>query len=200
MKKLICRKAETGFAPETARDAEILKSIPTSAVVTLEVRYKSYRSLPMHRMYWALIQLAMDYWEPSPLMIDKIEKEFSDGLLKFLSFNGVEVEAMEHILSEYCDGLAKHRTLYVSDQPKSLEMLHQWVKEKVGLYELMWTPDGIVKRVKSISFDSMDHEEWKEFYRDAFSVIWDLILRSAFERKEDAQDAINQLMQMGSAP
>ena len=200
MKKLICRKAETGFVPETARDAEVLKSIPTSAVVTLEVRYKSYRSLPMHRMYWAMIQLAMDYWQPSPLMIDKIEQQFSDGLLKFLAFNGVEAEAMEHILKEYCDGLAKQRSIYIADQPKSLEMLHQWVKEKVGLYELMWTPEGVVKRVKSISFDSMDHEEWKEYYRDAFSVVWDFILRSAFEREEDAQEAINKLMHMGNTP
>lgn len=198
MQKLVCLKLSNALVPATKRDAEILEGLPHNIPINITTKSKTSRSLSMHRMYWALIELALDYWEPSGGLLSEAETCFMDGLLNYLDDNGVEIKTMQKIFEHYTDELVNERADQLQGAFKNRQMLHEWIKEQAGYYDLILTPSGITRRIKSISFDMMSHEDWLIYYKKAFNVVWNLILSRVFDEEKEAQDLVEQLMNMAN--
>ena len=197
MKKIVCLKNSDGLRPATPFDAEELNVIANGDAVTVRITAKNQRSLAMHRMYWALVQLALDYWKPDQNAIYETEKQFALGLQRFVSNNGLKPTFIKDLLEMYMEELQTARTTYVQDIPRTAAALHQWIKEQVGYYDIVLTPSGIEKQTRSIAFDAMSHEEWKAYYNSAFNVVWEFVFSQVFHDQKQAQNAIDQLSAMG---
>ena len=78
------------------------------------------------------------------------------------------------------------------------EEMHEYVKREVGYYDLIQTPDGLIKKTRSISFDKMSHEQFFVYYKKAFNVIWNLCLCKVFKDRDEAQAAIDRLNNYGN--
>lgn len=197
MEKVVLIKTNDVLVPATAKDLETLQFIPSGSSVNANITTKSHRSLRMHRMYWALIELALDYWEPDSGLIKECENEFGMGLIEFVRQSGRDCDAIRQLVRLYKKNLSESRTGAFEVVYKDSQMLHNWIKEQIGLYDLVMTPDGLVKKTKSISFDKMSHERWMQYYSQAFSVVWQLVLSEVFKNKEDAKEAIEKLSKLG---
>nr|WP_244896450.1 DUF1367 family protein [Snodgrassella alvi] len=69
---------------------------------------------------------------------------------------------------------------------------------EAGYFNICVTPAGVVKEPKSISFASMDQDEFNAFYKACFNVCWNMILCNRFSSKDEAQQAIDQLLSLGN--
>jgi hypothetical protein len=198
MNKIVLIKNSDGLRPASERDADLLSAFANGSAVTAKLTTKHSRSLAMHRMYWALLNLAVHYWEPINTITFEHEKVFCEGLMKFLNDNGHETGGVAYLLDAYMKELTFNRQVWVPLIERSAEGLHNWLKKQTGFYDVVLTPTGVTKNLKSISFESMTHEQWKLFYKDAFNVLWDFILSQCFESEEEAQNAVDQMLTMGN--
>lgn len=179
-------------------DAEILNSFKTGQAVKVKIVMQSARSLPHHRLYFAgLLQLAFDYWEPSGGLIAPSEKATLKKFCKWLDRKSNDSGAIYRAAKVFLNELGLSRAQSIEAPHKSKVDLHNWVKEQAGYYDLVITPSGIRKKVKSINFNKMGQEEFNEFYKKAFSVVWQFILFRTFESEEQAENVINNLLSMG---
>lgn len=197
MKKVVLIKTNESLIPASRRDVEILDFVPNGASINADIRTKNPRSLKMHRMYWALIELALDYWNPTGGLINKCEKDLMIGIVAIVRASGTDCGPIRHLLSLYAKKLSEERTASFEPIHKDSDMLHNWIKEQVDMYDWIMTPDGLIKKTKSISFDSMSHESWMQYYKQAFGVVWNLVLSEIFKTEAEAQEAIERLSKMG---
>lgn len=78
---------------------------------------------------------------------------------------------------------------------KNFEVYREQVTILAGFREVTFNLDGSVKvKAKSISFAKMDDTEFQELYSKVLDVIWNKILNTVFENKQQLENAVNQLM------
>ena len=198
-KEITLVKAMDGsLRPATEMDAELVKPWKVGQPVRVEATKLRDRSLDHHKLYWGgLLALAMDYWEPKGGLLAPSEvvtlKRFAD----WLDIKGGNSGAVRRACRAFLEELRDRRAETVEAPEKAIHGLHQWVKEQCGHYDLVLTPSGVRKEVKSINFNSMDQDAFNDFYRQAFSVVWKFILSRNFESEQEAQNVIDQLVNMG---
>lgn len=187
------------LTPATVADQEKLATLSHGQHVIGSLKSSKSRSLKWHRMYFGgLLKLALDYWEPKGGYISKQEKDFAVGLVEFLESNNLDASPYKFIMTEYMKDLRATRKQEIPTPNKSVKHLHEWVKEECGHYDYILTPDGIKKEPKSINFNTMSHEEWQEYYKKAFNVVWKLVLSNVYKGDMQAcEKAINELLNMG---
>ena len=187
------------LTPATQADQEQLGKYRNGEVVNGKLTGKSLRSYKFHKLYFGgLLSLAMDYWQPRGGILTKEERDFAKGVVSFVESQGFDSEAVKGILRAYMEKVIAERQSRIETQHKSIEGLHHYIKIEAGYYDAVMTPDGIIKEAKSISFDSMTPEDFKEFYKRAFNVAWNMILSKSFKDKEEANNAISQLLSMSN--
>lgn len=184
--------------PTTQTDQELIKSWKLGQGVKIKSVMLKPRSLQHHRLYWGgLIELAFDYWVPPGRLISASENatllRFSDWLDRKGGDSGAVRSACEVFLNE----LGQCRALSIESPEKSRQALHEWVKVEAGYFRYEITPGGVRKTPLSINFNAMDQDEFREFYKAAFSVVWRFILSRTFDNQKEAENAINQLLSMG---
>lgn len=195
--KLVVRKEGQYLVPVTSADAEELATFANGRICNATLTTKKDRSYKMHKMYWKLIELALEYWNPEGGLLSKQEKDFATGVVEFIESQGHDAESVKTIMRLYMQDLIDLRKQQIMPTYKDSEMLHKWIKEQVGLYDMIQTPDGLRKEVQSISFDSMSHERWMKYYKQAFNVVWNLVLSTVFKDQDECQAAIDKLSSMG---
>lgn len=199
MKEIVLYKTQDGgLRAATAADQELLESFKLGQGVKVKAVGMKPRSLPHHRLYWGgLLELAFDYWEPQGGLISASEK---GTLLKFadwLDRKGGNSGAVRRACKAFLTELKQSRTERIETPHKSKQGLHEWVKIEAGYFDYEITPTGIRKVARSINFNSMGQEEFTQFYKAAFSVVWRFILSRNFESEQQAQNAVDQLVAMG---
>lgn len=197
--EIVMQKGPDGaFHPVTSHDRDAAEKWPVGQGIRVEATQVRPRSLIHHKMYWALINLTLDYWEPAGGAFtpqeERIVKLHAQWLDKETGGNAVS-QISPYFLQEL--GASRMAKRPETMPKKDAQALHQWVKEQAGYYDLLLTPDGVRRQPRSINFNAMGQEEFNEFYKAAFSVCWNLALSRPFASEKDAEDAVNQLMSMG---
>lgn len=202
---LVMVKAQNGsFMPMTTHDKSHADSLKVGEPIRCKLKPMDKRSYQHHKMYFGgLLELAADYFEPSGGLIQKAEHKVIKNFIRFLesATGGQQNEGLRQAYKAYISELRKSRALKVA-QPELkkhevINLLHEWVKEEAGLYDIMVTPTGPKKKVKSISFDKMDQSQFEQYFKSAYDVIWRHILSQKFPNQADYDRALNQLMAMG---
>lgn len=195
---VLVRVQDGSFRPATSHDQELATKWKIGQPVRVQAIQLKPRSLQQHKRYWGgLLSLAFDYWEPTGGLIGATEtktlKQFSDWLDRKSTGSGAVRRACRAFLVE----LRESRSQKIETPEKSKQALHEWVKEQAGYYDLVQTPSGIRRRAKSINFNAMPQDEFEQFYKDAFSVVWRFILSRSFSNEVEAENAIHQLLALG---
>lgn len=123
--------------------------------------------------------MMMDYWEPDSAMTTEAERKLIAKFCKVLDDNGGGGEVAKWG-DDFLANLAQSRAKKHETPLKTKKALHRWVKEKVGLVDVIATPDGIKTEVRSINFNRMSQEQFNAFYKDAFNVCWQYVLNRFF--------------------
>lgn len=199
MKSVFIRRGDV-LVPATQYDLDQLYGFKNGEAVNIDMKSKKKRSQKMHRMYFGgLLRLAVDYWESDAGFLSRDEKKFAVGLSEFVKSMGYDSSSIEIVMKMYMHDLIEMRKSMIPDcsTANQIEQIHKWVKIECGYFDLVKTPDGIIKSPKSISFDSMSHDRWMVFYKNAFNIIWNFVLSRVFDSEEDCHQAINRLSGMG---
>ena len=198
--ELVAVKAVDGsLRPVTVIDADSLKKVKVGQAVKIQVTRQNARSLPHHRLFFGgLLPLAFDYWQPAGGIISPKERDvvlwIAKRLDKFAGNKGIIVKAAEEALNL----LAKKRAEKLPVIDKDIDSFRRWLTIEAGYFNICVTPAGVVKEPKSISFASMDQNEFNAFYQACFTVCWNMILCNRFSSEDEAQQAIDQLLSLGN--
>ncbi|MBI0159373.1 MULTISPECIES: DUF1367 family protein [Snodgrassella] len=198
--ELVAVKAiDNSLRPVTAIDADSLKQVKIGQPVKIQVTRQKDRSLPHHRLFFGgLLPFAFDYWQPAGGVISPKERDvvlwIAKRLDKFAGNKGIIVTAAEEALNL----LAKKRAEKLLVIDKDINSFRRWLTIEAGYFNYRLTPAGVVKEPKSISFASMDQDEFNAFYKACFNVCWNMILCNRFSSEDEAQQAIDQLLSLGN--
>lgn len=78
---------------------------------------------------------------------------------------------------------------------KNFDVFREQITILAGFMDVTYNLDGSVKvKAKSISFASMDDNEFEQVYSRVLDVIWNKVLSMVFEDKRQLENAVNQLM------
>lgn len=194
----LVKSMDGSLRPATEMDADIAGSWKVGQAVRVEVTKLRDRSLEHHKLYFGgLLALAMDYWEPKGGLLAPSEISTLQKFADWLDRKGGKTGAIRNACKQFLRELRDSRAQKIEAPEKAIDGLHQWVKEQCGYYDLILTPSGIRKEVKSINFNAMDQDAFNDFYRQAFSVVWKFILSRSFDSEQEAENVINELVSMG---
>jgi hypothetical protein len=197
-KELLLVKVNNGFAYSTDADRESASSWKIGQAIKISAVMQSKRSLKYHQRYWAgLIAITLEYWEPDTNMTTEGEraliKQFC-GVLDGMT-GGTEIAYWG---DEFLANLSQKRAQKIQVPHKTSQDLHDWIKDKIGHYDIVMTPSGPKRKLKSINFNAMkSNEEFEDFYKKAFNACWRYVLSLTFKNEQDCNDAVNQLLSVG---
>ena len=199
MELVAVKAVDNSLRPVTAIDTDSLKGFKVGQPVKIQVTRQKDRSLPHHRLFFGgLLSLAFDYWQPAGGVISPKERDVvlwvAKRLDKFAGNKGIIVKAAEEALNL----LAKKRAEKLPVIDKDINSFRRWLTIEAGYFNYRLTPAGVVKEPKSISFASMDQDEFNAFYKACFNVCWNMILCNRFSSEDEAQQAIDQLLSLGN--
>ena len=199
MELVAVKAVDNSLKPVTAIDADSLKGIKVGQAVKIQVTRQNARSLPHHRLFFGgLLPLAFEYWQPAGGVISPKERDVVLWVAKrqdkLAGNKGIIVASAEEALNL----LAKKRAEKLPVIDKDIDSFRRWLTIEAGYFNICVTPAGVVKEPKSISFASMDQDEFNAFYQACFTVCWNMILCNRFASKDEAQQAIDQLLSLGN--
>ena len=199
MELVAVKAVDNSLRPVTAIDADSLKKVKVGQAVKIQVTRQKDRSLPHHRLFFGgLLPLAFDYWQPAGGVISPKERDVVLWVAKrqdkLAGNKGIIVASAEESLNL----LAKKRAEKLPVIEKDIDSFRRWLTIEAGYFNICVTPAGVVKEPKSISFASMDQNEFNAFYQACFTVCWNMILCNRFASKDEAQQAIDELLSLGN--
>ena len=194
----IVKTTEGTFIPATAYDAELLGGLKAGKPYKVEVKQMSNRSYQHHKLFFGgLLPLAYQYWQPTGGMVTDSEKamvkSFAKRLESMHNSGGLFLEFAE----EFVQTVAQKRGEKIGAVLQSMEAFRKWLTMEAGYFDVYETPTGIRKEAKSISFASMEQEEFNAFYKNCFQVAWNMMLLGKFENEEAALQAAQEMMEVG---
>lgn len=196
---LVIYTDEGKLIPSDADSAKKLSTIKRNKPLKVEFTLWSQRSLRHHQLYWGgLLKLAFDYWEPTGGLVSNAELSIINKFAKELERHAEREGCLTEFTDFYVTQLRENRAKSIEAPYKDINDLHHWVKLEAGYYDLIMTPAGVQKKPQSINFNAMDQDQFNEFYKKAFSVIWRFILSRTFKDEAEAQNTIEQLLRMGN--
>ena len=195
----LVKREDGALMPASNIDFEIASNWKVGSAYKVKAIKMNPRALSFHRLYWSgLVALTLDYWQPAGGLIGPSERKAVDSFVGFIEImQGAKSPGLHNAKNSYFEHLVLSRSEKVEVPHKSKESLHEWIKEEVGLYDLVLTPKGTKRVTKSINFNSMSEEEFRAFYKKAFTVCWNFILTKTFDDPGQAEYAINQLLTVG---
>lgn len=178
------------FSPVGAQDEEQLQRVRTGEIISCE--FTKPRNPQFHRKFFALLNLAYEYWEPDGGLMPQQELFGITGLAKYIAakVGGVDAQALAN---EYVTMQITGRSEKYPAVEKDFELFREWIIAESGHSELKQTPRGIVKKAKSISFARMDETEFNGLYKSVFNVAWRHMLKSSFASEAEAMAAADSL-------
>ena len=194
----IVKTTEGTFIPATAYDAELLGGLKAGKPYKVEVKQMSDRSYQHHKLFFGgLLPLAYHYWTPTGGMVTQGERlmveRFAQRLEALHDSGGLFIE----FAGEFVQMVAQKRGEKIGAVLQSMEAFRKWLTIEAGYFDVYETPTGIRKEAKSISFASMEQEEFNAFYKNCFQVAWNMMLLGKFENEEAALQAAQEMMEMG---
>lgn len=177
------------LVPAEEKDREQITKLPHGAMLRAKITVP--RNPKFHRKYFALLQMAFDYWQPKT-MIQEVEKSTVVSLGKFMIANGLNQSDASNFCKMFLSDLNQKRSR--TEFAKSFESFREWVIIRSGFFETIHTPAGPKRVAKSMSFANMSEDDFVALYKASFNVCWELVLSNTFSSEEEAQNAIDQLL------
>ena len=190
MSKVNLIRAGKVLVPATEQDEELLKRVRTGEVISCE--FTKPRNPQFHRRFFALLNLAYEYWAPDSGLMPQQELFGITGLAKYIAAKMANVDA-QALAKEYVTMQITGRSEKYPAVEKDFELFREWIISESGHSELKQTPRGIVKKAKSISFARMDETEFNGLYRSVFNVAWRHMLQANFASEAEAMAAADSL-------
>lgn len=181
-----------GLVPVNQSDVEALEKIPFGK--ELRGQITQMRNGKFHRLTFALLNLAFQYWEPE-ILVTTIERNTVVKLGKFMVAQGLPAETAKTFCREFMEKLNTERSSIEAD--RSFEAFRDHITVEAGFYRTVQTPGGLRREPMSISYAAMDESKFREYYAAIFGVTWRLVLSKSFPTEEVAQNAVDQLLSFG---
>lgn len=191
MAELALIRTAQGLVPATEADRELVQKWKAGQVV--HGKFTKMRNAKFHGKFFAMLDLAWDYWEPKGGLISRQELRGIEGLAKYFEAINGRPGQLTQAVAAYIEGLEASRAERFPVVDKSREAFREWVTIEAGHYHLVQTPDGVRKEAKSISWAQMDDTAFEPLYRDVFAACWRLVLSAHFETEADAIAAADML-------
>ena len=192
-KQFLAVKQNGSLVPATEADRAVLQKMKPGEAYRCDFTLQSSRSVQHHRLFFALLQLTLDYWEPKTSMLTNSEVQ---ALKRFIEWSEKETGdhgALRSLARVYLKQVDESRKQRLEMPPRSIEALLEWIKREVGHVEYISTPSGLVVQTKSINFNSMKQDVFSVFYADAFSVCWREVMKAHFTDEAELQNIIDKM-------
>lgn len=177
--------------PATEADREVVQKL--KAGQTIHGKFARMRNARFHGKFFAMLDLAYEYWEPKGGLVPRQEMRGIRGLAKYFEDLNGKPGQLQNAVQAYINQLETDRAERFPAVDKSREAFREWVTVEAGHFHLVQTPEGIRKEAKSISWAAMDDTAFKPLYRDVFNACWRLVLSAHFETEADAMAAADQM-------
>ncbi|POA88026.1 DUF1367 family protein [Pseudomonas protegens] len=191
MAELALIRTAQGLVPATEADRETIQCWKAGQVI--HGKFTKMRNARFHGKFFAMLDLAWEYWEPVGGLISRQEMRGIRGLAKFFEAQNGRPGQLSNAVDAYIAGLEQARAERFPSVDKSREAFREWVTIEAGHFHLVRTPDGVRKEAKSISWANMDDTQFEPLYRDVFNACWRLVLSAHFETEEAALAAADQI-------
>lgn len=191
MADLALVRTENGLVGATDADRELISKIKYGAMIHGD--FKKARNARFHGKFFAMLDLAYQYFEPTGGLIPQQELRGIQGLARYFEELNGKPGQLTHAVQAYIDQLQAERVQQFPVVDKSREAFREHVTIEAGHFTLVNTPAGIEKRVKSISWSRMDDVAFEALYKDVFATCWRLVLQANFPNEAEAMAAADQL-------
>ncbi|CAG8863131.1 hypothetical protein PS627_00067 [Pseudomonas fluorescens] len=191
MAELALIRTAQGLVPATEADRETIQCWKAGQVI--HGKFTKMRNARFHGKFFAMLDLAWDYWEPVGGLIPRQEMRGIRGLAKFFEDANGKPGQLSGAVAAYIAQVEAERAERFPAVDKSREAFREWVTIEAGHFHLVRTPEGIRKEAKSISWASMDDTAFEPLYRDVFNACWRLVLSAHFESEQAAMAAAEQI-------
>lgn len=191
MAELALIRTAQGLVPATEADRETIQCWKAGQVI--HGKFTKMRNARFHGKFFAMLDLAWEYWEPVGGLIPRQEMRGIRGLAKFFEAQNGRPGQLSNAVDAYITGLEQARAERFPSVDKSREAFREWVTIEAGHFHLVRTPDGVRKEAKSISWASMDDTQFEPLYRDVFNACWRLVLSAHFDTEGAALAAADQI-------
>lgn len=182
------------LTPATAEVRDFLHNKVKNGAV-LSADFKRVRNPRFHRKYFSLLNLGFEYWTPTGGTISPEEKSLIRGYVHHLAEFAGHGETLNSLAKGYLRKVAAQRADRVT-LLKSFDAFRRWATIEAGYYTEQVMPNGVIVREPiSISFASMDDNEFAELYKQTLNVLWQFILNKTFTSPTAAENAASQLME-----
>lgn len=184
-------RTANGLVGATEADRELVSKIKFGAPIHGD--FKKMRNAKLHGKFFALLDLAFQYFEPAGGLVPRQELRGIEGLAKYFeSLSGKPGQLSEAVLA-YIKKLETERAERFPAVDKSREAFREFITIDAGHFDLVMTPDGVKKVAKSIKWGSMDDLQFSALYKDVFNACWRLVLSSHFATEEEAMGAAEMI-------
>lgn len=191
MAELALIRTAQGLVPATEADRETIQCWKAGQVI--HGKFTKMRNARFHGKFFAMLDLAWEYWEPVGGLIPRQEMRGIRGLAKFFEAQSGKPGQLSNAVDAYITGLEQARSERFPAVDKSREAFREWVTIEAGHFHLVRTPDGVRKEAKSISWANMDDSQFEPLYRDVFNACWRLVLSAHFDTEGAALAAADQI-------
>lgn len=203
MIELTVQKRGDYLVPLTEADREVIANKRIGQGFRVQLVQVSDRSLQFHKLYFGgLIRLLSDYWESQSGLISSYDRKVMSGLIDYVAKMKHPTDGLKTIITHYLEDRAEKVKKFIPEHEKvggRLIAIHEWLKEESGHYDVVLTPTGVKKKVKSINFNAMkSQDEFNVFYKKAFSVAWRYVFsKNNFKNQKEAEDLAVIMADMG---
>ena len=177
--------------PATEADRETIQCWKAGQVI--HGKFTKMRNARFHGKFFAMLDLAWDYWEPVGGLVPRQELRGIRGLAKYFEECSGKPGQLSVAVDSYIAQLEADRAQRFPAVDKSREAFREWVTIEAGHFHLVRTPEGVRKEAKSISWAAMDDTAFEPLYRDVFNACWRLVLSAHFETEQAALAAADQI-------
>lgn len=191
MAELALVRTAQGLVPATEADREVTQKWKLGQVV--HGKFTRMRNAKFHGKFFAMLDLAWDYWEPVGGLVPRQELRGIRGLAKYFEECSGKPGQLSEAVAAYVEQLEVERAERFPSVDKSREAFREWVTIEAGHFHLVRTPEGVRKEAKSISWAAMDDTAFEPLYRDVFNACWRLVLSAHFETEQAALAAADQI-------
>jgi hypothetical protein len=184
-------RTANGLIGATEADRELIQKIKFGS--TIHGDFKKMRNARLHGKFFAMLDLAWSYWEPTGGLVPRQELRGIEGLAKYFEELNGRPGQLTDAVQAYIRKLEADRAVRFPAVDKSREAFREFITIDAGHYDLVRTPDGVKKVAKSISWGKMDDLAFSALYKDVFNACWRLVLSSHFGTEDEALAAADQM-------
>lgn len=192
MDDLFFIKTQNGLLPQSEQDNEAMKSWKIGDVIA--GKFRKIRNPVYHRRFYAMLNFAYEYYEPSNGTMSKEEIDLAEKIFTMLEEHSGKKGIMLDIGRNFLKGEMTRRKQKIGTVSKSFDAFRKSVLIESGMFNYVVTPRGVIKEAVSISFAKMGEEKFKEVYKAVFNTVWNMVLSKSFDSEEQVQDAINKCL------